>query len=451
VELKGNIIFILVFIEICLCVLLHGQQEQTDIPVVSTGDIQFYIDHTSFRGLNRETAIEIYFMIYADQLKYKFQDDRETANVQMEITINNKSGTEIIDTSWTISPYLSVESTERQYQVFYDQWDHSLVPGIYNFLITVTDISSSNTGKVHFTLNVPEISQCSQFQFVSEYGSGDLKHPFYKAGRIVYPCPSRRYGIINPILFIYYELYGLRFELIDSLYIRYSVIDHDGNTTKKYQQKRIPVSNSDISISHGLSVADLESGNYELVANIDDESLSKKIRISRVFEVIQKDYLTKNFLLTKEHIKVHDDLLQILAAPEQYKYFSHLGMSAKPQYLIEFWRDKDPIPNTPENEYLIKLIERYQFANKNYSWGKIEGWDTARGHILIKYGYPDEVNQHDYEEELNPYEIWQYHDIKNYIFIFGDIRGNGRYRLLHSNAEQEIQNFNWRKRLIRTL
>lgn len=452
--LRANILCIrllVVGIAICSNILVYGQEKIEDVPIASSGDIQFYIDHASFRGLDHETIVEFYFMIYADQLKYRFEDNRETANIQTEITIEDSDGIEINNTLWIISPYLSEENMESQYQVFYDQWDYSLKPGTYNILIMITDLSSSSTGRAHFTLDVPEICQCSQLQFVSEYGVGDSTHPFYKASKIVYPCPSRRYGVINQILFIYYELYGLKIELADSLYIRYFVVDHNGNIAKEYPQKRILARDSDIGISHGMRIADLESGNYRLVADIEGGTRSQRIRISRVFEVIQKDYLTKNSQFAEDQINVQNDLMQILATSRQYKYFSNLSVNAKLQYLIDFWRDRDPIPNTPENEYLIELLKRYEFANKNYSWGMIEGWNTDRGQILIKYGYPDEVNQYDYEEALNPYEIWQFHDIRNYIFIFGDVHGDGRYRLLHSNAEGEIHDFNWERLLIKTL
>ncbi|HKB86945.1 MAG TPA: hypothetical protein VKD08_12285, partial [Ignavibacteriaceae bacterium] len=39
-----------------------------DIPVVSTGALQFYIDHASFLGKENKTYTEFYLMLFSDQL-----------------------------------------------------------------------------------------------------------------------------------------------------------------------------------------------------------------------------------------------------------------------------------------------------------------------------------------------------------------------------------------------
>lgn len=449
--LKGNRLILIASIEICLYVLLNGQEGRLDIPVVSTGDIQYYVDHSAFRGQNRNTRFEVYIMTFADQLEYRVVNGQETADISTQIILEKTDGTGVVNKSWTTHTYLLEDNIERQFKAVYDQWYYSMDPGWYDLQITVTDLTSLKTGTADITLNIPDISQNSQFQFVSSIESGEPDHPFYKAGKVVYPQPSRRYGIMNPNLFINYELYGLNIDSVDSLTIQYSITDGNDNIAKKYPRKIIPLNYPDISISHGLGVRDLGSGNYELVADIVSVPGSEKIRITRTFEIIQKDYLTNAAVLSAEQLNLQEGLLKILATPMQYKRYSNLSSNAKPRYLIDFWREKDPAPNTPENEYLIETIKRYRYANTQYSWGKDQGWSTDRGRILIKYGYPDEISRYDYEEYLNPHVVWQFHDIKNYIFIFGDVQGNGRYRLLHSNAEQEIQDLNWRKRLIKTL
>jgi hypothetical protein len=57
---------------------------------------------------------------------------------------------------------------------------------------------------------------------------------------------------------------------------------------------------------------------------------------------------------------------------------------------------------------------------------------------------PDEINRFANEADMLPHEIWVYQIDKNYHFIFGDLRADGHYVLLHSNKEDELHNLHWR-------
>lgn len=99
----------------------------------------------------------------------------------------------------------------------------------------------------------------------------------------------------------------------------------------------------------------------------------------------------------------------------------------KERRFLKFWRDKDPTPTTPKNEFLIEYYNRIKIANERYSH-YVDGWRTDMGMVYIIYGNPSNIERHPFESNTKPYEIWEYYDI-NRRFIFVDDSGFGDYRL----------------------
>ena len=95
----------------------------------------------------------------------------------------------------------------------------------------------------------------------------------------------------------------------------------------------------------------------------------------------------------------------------------------------EFWEKRDPTPTTRDvNEKMEEYYHRIDIANRNYS-GDQPGWQTDRGHTLIWYGEPDEVDRSTVNANgKQPYEIWHYHRIGR-SFVFIDRTGSGIFEL----------------------
>src|SRR5690606_5331779 len=141
------------------------------------------------------------------------------------------------------------------------------------------------------------------------------------------------------------------------------------------------------------------------------------------------------------------NILEYFASPKEMEIYESLNLRGKANFLINFWKVRDPFPETPENEFLQDVMQRYLYANKNFKWGKTEGYKTDKGRILIKYGMPDEIQRNYSEEDISPYEIWTYTEERVFTFVFGDINQNGNFVLLHSTKEGEVQNYNWKESL----
>ena len=118
-----------------------------------------------------------------------------------------------------------------------------------------------------------------------------------------------------------------------------------------------------------------------------------------------------------------------------------------------FWRQRDPDPDTEENEYREQFYERLAYANEHFSSG-MPGWKTDRGRIYIKFGKPDEIEAHPsggpYQQKsyegsgtitTYPFETWFYRYIPNVgsgIEIeFVDPSGSGEYRIARDANEKK--------------
>jgi len=139
---------------------------------------------------------------------------------------------------------------------------------------------------------------------------------------------------------------------------------------------------------------------------------------------------------------------------EERKAFKRLETDDEREHFIEeFWRRRDPDPDTDENEYREEYYERIAYANEHYSSG-IPGWKTDRGRIYIMYGKPDELETHPSGGTYNresyegggststyPFERWFYRylpGIGSGIEIeFVDPTGSGEYRIARNPDEKD--------------
>jgi GWxTD domain-containing protein len=93
----------------------------------------------------------------------------------------------------------------------------------------------------------------------------------------------------------------------------------------------------------------------------------------------------------------------------------------------EFWRQRDPTPDTEANELEEEYYRRVDFATQNFSTF-LDGWKTDRGMVYILLGPPGEIERHPFESGTKPYEIWTYYSFNRSV-LFVDHTGMGDYRL----------------------
>ena len=139
---------------------------------------------------------------------------------------------------------------------------------------------------------------------------------------------------------------------------------------------------------------------------------------------------------------------------EEKRAFDALTTDEERENFIEnFWRRRDPNPDTEENEYREEYYERIAYANQHYTSG-IPGWKTDRGRIYIAWGKPDSVESHpsggsydrpSYEgggsTTTYPFEVWFYRHLDGVgdgvEIEFVDPTGTGEYRIARNANEKD--------------
>src|SRR5262245_35730356 len=83
-----------------------------------------------------------------------------------------------------------------------------------------------------------------------------------------------------------------------------------------------------------------------------------------------------------------------ILTPEEREAWPKLKTDEEREQFIEtIWRNRDPNPDTEENEYREAYYERLAYANEHFSSG-IPGFKTDRGRVYLKYGKPNEIESH---------------------------------------------------------
>jgi GWxTD domain-containing protein len=124
-----------------------------------------------------------------------------------------------------------------------------------------------------------------------------------------------------------------------------------------------------------------------------------------------------------------DQDVKWLITDTEREAFERLSNDEERDSFIEnFWRRRNPNPDSPDNDYRDEIYARIQYANDHFAAG-MPGWLTDRGHIYIAYGPPDDKDLHpnggNYNRPGNegggttttfPFEVWHY----RYIEGIGD-------------------------------
>lgn len=140
---------------------------------------------------------------------------------------------------------------------------------------------------------------------------------------------------------------------------------------------------------------------------------------------------------------------------EERKAFGALTTDQERENFIEqFWLRRDPTPDTVPNEYREEHYRRIAYAIENFGTAEIPGWKTDRGMIYIKYGPPDEREEHSnggtYQRPIEegggqttvfPFEKWRYRYIEgmgnDVVIEFVDPSRKGEYHMTSDPAEKD--------------
>jgi len=164
-------------------------------------------------------------------------------------------------------------------------------------------------------------------------------------------------------------------------------------------------------------------------------------KLEKRLDPVSEDFYNKvRYIITKAEAKI----------------FLELPPSARPDFIVDFWKRRDPTPGTEKNEYKEAYFERIEEANRLFKGGGRPGWLQDRGRIYILFGPPDErvtnpmggrpIDPYERPDRMTdsrrvatgekPTEIWIYRNLFSSLqrpqiirLVFVDAYGTGDYKL----------------------
>jgi GWxTD domain-containing protein len=180
-----------------------------------------------------------------------------------------------------------------------------------------------------------------------------------------------------------------------------------------------------------IPIKDLGFGAYALRLKVRDAASGTLV------DSAEKVFLARWSGLAAHISNVEEAISQLVAVAKDkdVRFIREGGTeSERMNRFLDYWKKRDPTPNTRRNERMEQFYYLVAFANERYGReinGHNNGWQTDRGNVLINFGEPDHIKREPFSFNKEPYEIWRYERF-GLQFIFIDKTGLGDYELLYN-------------------
>lgn len=445
---------------------------------VSAKPIKITVNYSQFKFDSSTTLVELSYSLPDTALIYKHVGKKLSCELQCSLNITNNYG-EIDKRSWIIEKVFENDSEAliRRSDLIGVQKIY-LSPGQYKFRMKFEDLTdNSKKDSLVFDVSVKEyknlriqLSDMQLSQQITQYDSTSTIYPkkYVKSGLVVLPLPTDTYTGKSPVLSTYTEIYNLKNLLKkDSFQIKYVVFDYTKNVVFDVMYQRPIISDDQIDVLQ-LPVDVLSSGVYflkQIVSFTSNDILDSVVNLKKFYilnpdmpaekaELLSEDeiFLRSEFAtLTEKRVDDLFSMIRLISTITEVDTYSQLtSLSAKQKFIFRFWNQRDPNPATQVNERYEEFKKAVDYAKRNYKSSlNPQGWNSDRGKILLKYGFPTQIDRKYFSSRMDsvqtyPYEIWYYDNIQGgAIFAFVDMRGLENFAQVHSTALGEVNQPNW--------
>ncbi|MGD8540620.1 MAG: GWxTD domain-containing protein, partial [Candidatus Aminicenantes bacterium] len=139
--------------------------------------------------------------------------------------------------------------------------------------------------------------------------------------------------------------------------------------------------------------------------------------------------------LAPEHKDWLETVDPIITQTEK-EIFLLLKPEERTRFIQVFWKQRDSMPDTPQNEFYEEYMKRVRFSDANFGrQSSRKGSRTDRGYFYLLLGAPISRTIYDTVSQIIPLELWYYKgDVKYglpsfFYLIFYQPQGIGEYRL----------------------
>jgi GWxTD domain-containing protein len=453
-----NVLFVIIF----LSSLIYSQEK-----------ISLEFDYAKFKYDSSKTYLELYYAIGQSNLKPYVEDNISYIGAYLDVTIIDTLSKKVMVDKRYLSRTPLANSNDSTFsgKSLIGNLGFVLESGVHTLNISAVDVGDSTSSKSYTEIiNVTEYDNdkysLSDIQLSTRIisDSNNKNSIFYKNTMEVFPNPHNIYTESAPVLFYYSEIYNLNsISHEKSKMILVEQLNDSYGNVKKVKKKNLNTNNNSVVEAGVINLKKYPTGSYTLLLSIFADSNTVGISTSKKFYLInpsvkdEKLSIVNNMnvqssefgILSEEEC---DELFLVsealLIENEKDEYERLKTVESKREFLFDFWRMRDQIPETPENEFKEEYLARVRLVDNKYRTFVKRGIQTDRGRIHLLYAEPDEIENYPNELNMKPFEIWSYYSIEGgVVFIFGDVTGYNNYELLHSTKRGELRDETWQRRI----
>lgn len=448
----------------------------TSTAVAQSADpISLYVGVTQYPNPDRDSLVLVEFPFSIKRHEFEFfpADSPMTglqARVFAQVTLLGVDGMPV-DSAYTYFTLRAADSEDALASDIrlFNRLALAVEPGLYSARLIVIDVSSKRQGE-SFIDQIPVMAPrrdrmtLSDIQYAyrvrSVKGQEAVNARLVRNGYEVLPNPLAVFGTEDSLVYIYAEAYNLTGEHAPSgkFRLRMELLNEDSTLFADLGGRVADKPGPSMVIVESFRIDDWNPGLYFVRLSLyDGMSDSGAVRV-QPFQIISREELQAR-VRESEQFDPYDtlsaenkiNLAHYLLTPDQRETMKSLTDQGKLNYLSQFWKDRDPDPYTPLNEYRAEIISRFEYANRMFSTNaeKDNGWRTDRGRIYLSLGAYDQIyDQQAPMSEDPPYQVWYYFEEEQGLyFVFEDEYRDNQYELVHSNDPKEVWNRDWEDRI----
>ncbi|MGA9293001.1 MAG: GWxTD domain-containing protein [Ignavibacteriaceae bacterium] len=408
-------LYLFLFI-IFTAVNLFAQDEITKNAELKPSKFNYeYLDFRSDQAV--KTRVDVFLQVPYNEIQFIKKGDDFEANYTATVSIFDKEREKLIaEKIWNekvATKDFSQTTSSRNFNLSLRSFE--LPPGEYTFRSAFEDKDSRQTHSKEDVIKVRDVS--------ADFAISDImiveKKTIVNGENKILPNIKKQVSARQGGLLIFYEIYS---DTNSVFQIEYNISNKNDVFVSEKTMKQLKKGTNQI--FYTVPDSTISMGDYEIsvtLRDIGDHDLAtaKQPFVSRWL----------GFPSTAKDIDEAIEQLVYIASPSEIDFINDgKTKDEKIERFREFWKKKDPVPSTEENEVFNEYFRRVSIANANFSH-YVKGWKTDRGMVLIILGNPDNIERHPFEVDSKPYQVWDYYQL-NQSFVFVDETGFGDYRLV---------------------
>ena len=428
------------------------------------GDLRFWSDYAAFRlePAAPDGYVEFYYELKRVDFRFRLVDGLLRADVYTWVHVSDTSGAPVDSVGGAFVSIVpdSVALADSNFTMFFAR-ALILPPGEYVARTVVADLENKASSEATYPVHVPKFSSDVLTVSDIEFGyniinqTGDsvsgTTDVLVKNRQKVFPDCRGIVSSTRTRLLFYSEVYNLGFDPArdNSYLMELSVESEDGTARESFGRQTLTKPGSDAVLTTGINVGHLTPGWYRMKIDVTDPATGQTASAQKPFIMVapRLDSITPD-----EEQRILD-IIAYVARPEELQAFQGLNAVGKMNFWHRFWKDRDPSPGTPDNEFKNEHMRRMNYANERFSVGfedRTDGWRTDMGRIYIVYGDPDNIERYPFTPERPAAEMWYYDHLTGQgqvYFLFVDETGYGEYNMVHSTARGERRDPDWEQQV----